>query len=588
MAQKHGMIEPFVDGQVREGNISYGLSSYGYDIRIADEFKIFTNVNNAIIDPKDFSDDSFVDFKGEVCIIPPNSFVLGKTVEYFRIPRNTLTVCLGKCVTGDTRVVDADTGEYRPISELEHLQTTVGMNDWTLTSVPVSDFIPNGIKPVYELTTQAGLKIKATANHPFRQLDGWIPLENLKIGDRIAIARHIPVFGSTPLPEWEAALLGMMISEGQCDTPGHSPTYTTSDPVMVNLLTDCVHEGLNGQVTKKGGAEYGYRLVNSKGRGGIMTANRATVWLKQYGLDVTAHHKFVPQAIFTAPRENVVTFLQTLFAGDGSIYHAGESIFLEYYSASRRLIEDVHHLLLRFGIFSLIREKVTQIGTLAYRIQITDREQIRRFADEIGFWANSEKQLRLEQEIMPLLEVRTKRQRSNFDTLPREGWKKLSQAARTHGASLRQLGLERTQPDQSLPFTIAQPIAQATKDSELTQLVDNGPIWDVVKSIEYVGEEAVFDLTVPHTHNFIANGIIVHNSTYARCGLIVNVTPFEPEWEGFVTLEISNTTPLPAKVYANEGIAQVLFFRSDVECEISYADRKGKYQKQAGIILPKL
>ena len=96
MAQKHGMIEPFVDGQVREGNISYGLSSYGYDIRIADEFKIFTNVNNAIIDPKNFSDDSFVDFKGDVCIIPPNSFVLGKTVEYFRIPRNTLTVCLGK------------------------------------------------------------------------------------------------------------------------------------------------------------------------------------------------------------------------------------------------------------------------------------------------------------------------------------------------------------------------------------------------------------------------------------------------------------------------------------------------------------
>ena len=96
MAQKHGMIEPFVDGQVREGNISYGLSSYGYDIRIADEFKIFTNVNNAIIDPKNFSDDSFVDFKGDVCIIPPNSFALARTVEYFRIPRRVLTVCLGK------------------------------------------------------------------------------------------------------------------------------------------------------------------------------------------------------------------------------------------------------------------------------------------------------------------------------------------------------------------------------------------------------------------------------------------------------------------------------------------------------------
>ena len=82
--------------------------------------------------------------------------------------------------------------------------------------------------------------------------------------------------------------------------------------------------------------------------------------------------------------------------------------------------------------------------------------------------------------------------------------------------------------------------------------------------------------------------VCVGKSTYARCGIIVNVTPFEPEWEGFVTLEISNTTPLPAKIYANEGIAQVLFFESDEECEISYADRKGKYQKQAEIMLPRL
>ena len=82
--------------------------------------------------------------------------------------------------------------------------------------------------------------------------------------------------------------------------------------------------------------------------------------------------------------------------------------------------------------------------------------------------------------------------------------------------------------------------------------------------------------------------IYLGKSTYARCGIIVNVTPFEPEWEGFVTLEISNTTPLPAKIYANEGLAQVLFFEADEECEISYADKKGKYQKQQSIVLPKL
>ena len=96
MAHEQHMIEPFVDTQVRSGVISYGVSSYGYDFRVADEFKIFTNVFSAVVDPKHFDPKAMVDFNGEVCIIPPNSFVLAKTVEYFRIPRNVLTVCLGK------------------------------------------------------------------------------------------------------------------------------------------------------------------------------------------------------------------------------------------------------------------------------------------------------------------------------------------------------------------------------------------------------------------------------------------------------------------------------------------------------------
>jgi dCTP deaminase len=96
MALEHGLIEPFCDAQVREGVISYGLSSYGYDVRIADEFKVFTNVHSAVVDPKRFDPRSFVDFKGPECLIPPNSFALARTVERFRIPRDVLVVCLGK------------------------------------------------------------------------------------------------------------------------------------------------------------------------------------------------------------------------------------------------------------------------------------------------------------------------------------------------------------------------------------------------------------------------------------------------------------------------------------------------------------
>lgn len=96
MAHDHRMIEPFVENQVREGVISYGVSSYGYDVRVANEFKIFTNVFSAIVDPKHFDVKSMVDFTGDVCVVPPNSFALARTIEYFRIPRNVLTICLGK------------------------------------------------------------------------------------------------------------------------------------------------------------------------------------------------------------------------------------------------------------------------------------------------------------------------------------------------------------------------------------------------------------------------------------------------------------------------------------------------------------
>jgi dCTP deaminase len=96
MAREHGMIEPFADAQVRQGVISYGVSSYGYDMRVADEFRIFTNVHSTVVDPKQFDERSFVESRGEVCIVPPNSFALARSVEYFRIPRHVLTICVGK------------------------------------------------------------------------------------------------------------------------------------------------------------------------------------------------------------------------------------------------------------------------------------------------------------------------------------------------------------------------------------------------------------------------------------------------------------------------------------------------------------
>jgi len=353
-------------------------------------------------------------------------------------------------------------------------------------------------------------------------LDRWVSLSDLRVGDRIAVAGEIPVFGQTPIPDWEATLLGLMISEGQCGT---------ADPAMVGLLESAMAAS------------------------GLGEKNRAHDWLRKLGLDVGAADKFVPQIVFTAPEPSVRLFLQALFSGDGSVCHSDAGIFLEYYAKSRRLIEDVHHLLLRFGIFSLIREKTTAIGTRACKIQLTDEDQILRFVQRVGFSPGSATQRLLEERVLPMIAAQP-RCKGNFDTLSREAW------------------------------AVAGAAARVTGDPDVSPLVD-GPVWDVVERIEPAGFEEVFDITVPTLHNFVANDFIVHNSTYARCGIIVNVTPLEPEWEGHVTLEFSNTTPLPAKIYANEGVAQMLFFESDEVCETSYRDRGGKYQGQRGVTLPK-
>ena len=280
MAEQHGLIEPFEPGQIRQVDgrrvISYGTSSYGYDIRCAPEFKVFTNIHSTVVDPKNFDEKSFVDFHDDVCIIPPNSFALARTLEYFRIPRNVLTICLGKSTYARCGII-----------------------------VNVTPFEPGQV----------------------REVEG----------------RRVISYGTS-----------------------------------------------------------------------------------SYGYDIRCAPEF---KVFTNIHSTVV-----------DPKNFDEKSFVDFHGDSC---------------------------------------------------------------IIP-------------------------------------------------PNSFA-----------------------LARTVEY--------FRIPRNVLTICLG----KSTYARCGIIVNVTPFEPEWEGYVTLEFSNTTPLPAKIYAGEGCAQVLFFESDEECAVSYKDRGGKYQGQHGVTLPK-
>jgi hypothetical protein len=413
--------------------------------------------------------------------------------------------------------------------------------------------------------------------------NGWSPLQDLEPGDRIGVPNRISVFGTRSMPACEIDLLGLLISDRACHTPGSSPTRTSGDPALRDYFADAL--GRFGCVARSNG-RIGFRATNRGRRGGVMERNRVSVWLERLGLSVRSPEKFVPACIFELRREGLARFLRALFSGDGGTSISGEGIDLEFSSTSEALARDVHHLLLRFGIVALLRWRPTDSGRGCYVLSITSKEHLARFGREVGFVPGSIKQRKLEA-ALESIELRP-RQKSDFDTLPSEAWQSLRHACRKRGDSLRRMGIPHTQPDQSVPRALVRELAERLSDEHLGSLADSDVWWDTIRTITFAGIEPVFDLTVPETSNFLANDIVVHNSTYARCGIIVNVTPFEPEWEGIVTLEVSNTTPLPAKIYANEGIAQVLFFESDEVCETSYADKKGKYQAQKALTLPRL
>ena len=601
MADEKQMISPFLPELVRETNgnkiISAGLSSYGYDMRLADDgFRIFSSVYGSEIDPKRFDENSLIEpvlhesqDGSQYYLLPPHHYGLGVTVETFKMPRNVTGIALGKCLTKDARIIDAESGDLISIADFIADGKVLSYEKGKLNEHRALGVVSQGIKKVFTVKTKLGNKITATANHPFLSITGWQNLESLKIGSRIAAARKIDCFGMEKVPDWEANLLGLMISEGQCRTPGHSPCFTSKDSILVEELTKSVKKGLNAEISYNG--HFGYRIVNKLGRGGTMTKNKANLWLEGQNLNVGALEKFVPSKIFRAPKRSVALFLRALFSGDGSIYtqirKSHTVACVEYCSSSERLARDVHHLLLRFGIISKLREKPTPKSP-TFIVQIHRTADVKLFLKEIGFIPNSDKDIRTKKEILPVLKSRKINQRRIGDTLPKEFWKTLKNEAAAFQTTLYASGIHVRNTGKDVTYLELEKFLATCPQSDLNYHLDSDVIWDEIISIEAAGEEEVYDICVPNVSNFVANNLVVHNSTYARAGLLVNTTPLEAGWTGRLVVEIGNLANLPLRVYVNEGIGQILFFESDEDCSVSYEDRGGKYQGQTGLTYAKV
>ena len=553
MAETEKMIEPFAREQVRtaaDGHkiVSYGTSSYGYDVRCSREFKIFTNINSTIVDPKNFDEKSFVDVSADVCIIPPNSFALARTVEYFRIPRSTLVVCLGKstyarCFSGDTRVALVD-GSTVTLEEMARRHAagevfwgySIGPNGRLIVALlDAPRFI--GRDSLIEVMLDSGTSIRATPDHQFMRRDGRMgDAASLRPGDALMpLYResfrgyemvYQPLTGHL-LPTHRLADEWNLRNEIYSDTPGthrHHADFNRRNNLPTNI----------GRMEA---AEH-IRMHNSEtyGEGFDRDAHGAAISeaLARLALDPSWRENFS-----RVQADRVIQF----WTDDR--YAQIRASLIELRRNPSRATRDAHSRATSLR-YSDPAERLRQSG-LSARAWSRDDGSRRQAQAEIA------RRINIREEITAEV-VRTA-----LDTTG--SIRGAADLLRCDRAVFRRF------PDVLAEFR-GTPAYRNHKVAAVRELP---------------GVHDVYCLTVPEAGNFaLEAGVFVQN-----CGIIVNVTPLEPEWEGHVTLEFSNTTPLPAKIYANEGVAQMLFFESDEVCSTSYKDRGGKYQGQTGVTLPK-
>ena len=552
MAQEQRMIEPFEPWQVREANghriVSYGTSSYGYDVRCASEFKIFTNINSTIVDPKNFDAKSFVDFDGEVCIIPPNSFALARTVEYFRVPRSVLVATVGKstyarCFRGDTRVAlvdDTSVTLEQMARGHESGELYWGYSIGTggrliVTLLDAARWV--GRDSLLEVTLDSGEQVQATPDHLFMRRDGLMAqAQTLRPGDalmplyRDLVRGYEAVYqpiGGYMFPTHRLADEWNLRHQIYPDTPGTHRHHVDFDR-RNNRPTNIERMEASEHIRLHNADSYGAGFDRVEHGASIQAALRRRAqdprWREDYArAQAQRARDFWSEERYAAIRQRVLEARRN--PGEATREAYRQAMLRRYADPAER----ARHAL------AMVRAWAADDGSRRMRL------------------AQVARRIRIRPEI-----TRERVQRALHVTGSVRGAAQLLECDRS---------VFRRFPDALAEF---RGLARYRNHR-------------VAAVRELPGEHDVYCLTVPEAGNFaLEAGIFVRN-----CGIIVNVTPLEPEWEGHVTLEFSNTTPLPAKIYANEGVAQMLFFESDEVCATSYADRGGKYQGQRGVTLPK-
>jgi replicative DNA helicase len=425
---------------------------------------------------------------------------------------------LRECVVGDTLVQLAD-GRSVPIRELVGTQPEVlALDSHQRLKPAIADCVWSmGIKPVFRVMLASGKSLIGTAKHRLFCFDDWKPISDLKVGDRLGLARRLPEPDTCgDWAEHEIVLLAHMVGDGSY-LSGQPLRYTTGSEENSRIVQACA-EKMGVVVHRHEGRGQWHRLVFS-GNGNRWHHRGVNAWLRALGVfNQRSHDKCLPAALFRLSNEQIALFLRHLWATDGCIHvrSAGKrgSDRVYFATASAQLASDVSTLLLRFGIVTRSRLVKSEKGGAWFNVDVSGHEMQSLFVEKIG--AFGPRQLALEQLREKLLRTKAN---PNVDTLPMEAFSKVKALMNDRGLSQRQMASARgTSYGGASHFGFSpsrdtlRSYARLLDSSELTMLADSDVFWDRVVYVEPVGEQEVFDLTVPGPASWVANGLISHNS----------------------------------------------------------------------------
>ncbi len=472
----------------------------------------------------------FVERGPEHGVDPDSANLIFDDIEFFA------RYGFNKCLVGETEIVDAATGRLVRIGDLASGASTIehtltcDLDSLRLISGPVTQVVENGVKPVFRLTTQLGRQITATGNHPFYTFDGWRLLDELCHGDQIAVPRRIPVEGAREWPEHQVIVLGHLIAEGNLCHPHGAYYYTADDEHLqdyVRALEQFENTAASISRHKQAYSVYSRRVERTE-------PPEVVTWLRSLGIwGKTAREKAIPEAAFELTNRQLGLLIARMWEGDGHINERGRSLY--YATASERLARQLQHLLLRLGIISRLREVnfPYKDGRIGYQVFVTGLDNLAAFESQIGaHFISAERRAMLAR----LLENGSSVSGTK-DVIPMGIKTLVNQHKAAHGLTWdqvrertgvapREFQASSTITKSGFTRTTIGRLAQFFDADDLRAYADGDVYWDKVVAIEAAGEAMTYDLTVPGTHNFVANDFIVHNSHAADYAVLTCQTAF--------------------------------------------------------------